>query len=350
MSKISYEMEEPNVSFVAKFGIGTAIIIVIILLLFIFSVGLINVEPTEVAVEIDKVGGVVKDEPLGVGYHLYNRWKTDLVTYNVATRSYPQDVSKSEESEEYSLELKTNDGQNVFVDLTVIYSLRSKEVPTLHKTVGKRYEEQILLPQIKSEGRLVIGGYSAEELYQGKVRQTIQDNLSDKLSKVLEQYPAIQINNALIRHLSFSKDFESKIEEKKLAAQQVEINKNKALAQEQEALRTEAEAKGQRLRAVQEATGRAESAKVEADAERYKLEQEAAGTLAKLKAEAEGKRLLTEALGGGDNVVALKFAENIPNKLQIWGVPTGNNSNTFMDLNGMFGGMFKQPVKIEPTK
>ena len=100
-----------------------------------------------------------------------------------------------------------------------------------------------------------------------------------------------------------------------IAAQGVEINKNKALSQEQEALRVEAEARGNKLRVVQEAEGRAQSAKIEADARQYQLEAEAKGNLAIYKADAEGKKLQAEALGGGQNVVALKVAEKISDKL-----------------------------------
>lgn len=263
-----------------------------------------------------------------------------MVKYKVAARAFPSDVKESEDAKQYTLELKTNDGQNVQIDLTVLYSLRAKEVPQLHQQVGQNYEEQILLSEVRSESRLIIGGYSAEELYQGKVRQAVQDLTRQKLTEALSQYPAMQIHDVLIRHFSFSKNFEQAIEQKKLAAQEVEINRNKAAAQEQEALRIEAEARGQKLRAVQEAEGRAQAVKIEADASRYKLEQEAAGTLAKLKAEAEGKRLSAEAVGGGQNLVALTFAQNIPDKLQIWGVPTGQQNFTFQDLSGVFGGMF----------
>lgn len=179
-------------------------------------------------------------------------------------------------------------------------------------------------------------------IYQGKVRDIIQDSIKEKLVKSLSIYPAIQIHSALIRHFAFSEDFERAIEKKKLAAQQVEINKNLATAEEQEALRKEAQAKGEKLKAVQEAEGRAQSVKIEADAQKYKLEQEAAGNLAIYKADAEGKRLQAEALGGGQNVVALKFAEKIPDKLQIWGIPVGQQNTSIQDLSGIFGGMFEK--------
>ena len=92
---------------------------------------------------------------------------------------------------------------------------------------------------------------------------------------------------------------------------------------------------------VNQAEGRAQSAKIEADACRYKLEQEALGNLAIYRADAEGKKLQAEALGGGANVVALKFAENIPDKLQIWGIPVGQNNTSLLDVSGVFGKMFE---------
>ena len=107
------------------------------------------------------------------------------------------------------------------------------------------------------------------------------------------------------------------------------------------AKKQEADARGKKLMAIQDAEGEAQAKKINADAERYKLEQEAAGKLAGYKADAEGKKLQAEALGGGSNVVALKFAENIPDKLQIWGVPVGNQNTSIMDISGVFGNMFK---------
>ncbi len=326
-------------------GLISAVIAAFVVLVIILTFGWIDVAPTEVAVEINKVAGKVTETPRTVGYHFFNRWVTDMVIYKVAARSFPPDTAESEESKKYTLDLKTNDGQNINVDLTIIYALMAPEVPLLHQKVGPSFEDQILLPQIRSEARLAIGSHSAEEIYQGKVRDTIQVNIKEKLQKAVSKFPAIQIQDALIRHFKFSVEFERAIEQKKLAAQQVEINKNKALAQEEESKRMEAEARGEKLRVLQEAEGGAQSVKIRADAQRYQLEQEAAGKLAIYKAEAEGKKLLAEALGGGANVVSLKFAENIPDKLQIWGVPTGANNTSIMDVSGVFGRMF--PAKQE---
>ena len=112
-------------------------------------------------------------------------------------------------------------------------------------------------------------------------------------------------------------------------------------------------AKGKRLAMVQEAEGIAEKKRLEADAMRYEQEQRAKGILAITTAEAEGKGKLAEALGGGGNVVLLEYANNIPDKLQIWGIPTGDESVSIMDLGGVFKNMLPQltdtPEKSKKT-
>lgn len=325
---------------IVKFGIVGAVVLVLVSLV-VLTFGWVNVHPTEVAVEINKVAGKINPEPRGVGYHFFNRWITDMVVYTVSARAFPHDSMTTDvHANEWNMSLKTNDGQKIDVDMTVIYSLNAKDVPLLHQEVGQNYEDQILLPQIRSEARIAIGGYFAEQMYQGKVREEIQNAIKEKLIKAVSKYPAINIQDTLMRDFKFEPEFQKAIEQKKLAAQNVEVNKNRALSQEQEALRVEAEARGEKLKAIQEAQGRAESMKVEADAQRYKLEQEAAGQLAKYKADAEGKRLQAEALGGGKNVVALKFAESLPPTFKTFVVPVGQNTTSLMDINGLTKGLF----------
>lgn len=323
-------------------GVALSIIVFIVLIGIVMTFGWVNIKPTEAGVQIQKLEGKVLDKPLGVGYHFFNRWLTDVVTYNVATRSYPRDILRGNKAgDKMIFSFKTTDGQNVRCDFTVQYSLKANDVSKLHAEVGVNYEQEILMPKLRSISRIMLGSYSAEELYQGSVRDDIQDAIKRRLQKELSQYYII-VQASLIRDFKFSSNFEKKIEEKKLASQQVEINKNRALAQEEEAKRQEAEARGGKLKAVQEAQGRAESAKIEADANRYKLEQEALGQLAKYKADAEGKRLKAEALGGGHNVVALEFASKLAPTLKVIGVPIGTNSTSIMDLNGVTKGLFTQ--------
>jgi regulator of protease activity HflC (stomatin/prohibitin superfamily) len=176
--------------------IGISILMCFILLFFMMTFGYVNVHPTEVAVEVDKTAGKVVETPKGVGYHFFNRFTTDMVVYVVSARAFPNDSMKTDaHSNEWNMSLKTNDGQNVSVDMTVIYSLNANEVPKLHQAVGQDYENQILLPQIRSEARIAIGEYSAEEIYNGRTRDLIQKQIKDRLTESVAKYPAINIQD-----------------------------------------------------------------------------------------------------------------------------------------------------------
>jgi regulator of protease activity HflC (stomatin/prohibitin superfamily) len=323
-------------------GLGVKVFIgfvVIVLILVLVPIGMINVAPNEVAVEIDKVGHKVIQEPHGVGYYFYNKWSTDYVPYKISSRSYPADGSDAEQDV-----VKTSDGQNVNVKIMIIYSLNATQVPALHQEIGPDYEAQIILPQLRSEARLAISNYTAEDIYTGKARDEMQSQIRDRMISSMKAYPAINIHDALIKGFSFSPQFEAAIEQKQLQSQQVEINKNKTLAQMQMAQQQQAEASGAKLQAIQQAEGEAQAVRLNADAKRYALEQEAAGNLAKYKAEAEGKKLAAEALGGGQYVVALKFAEMLSPDLKIYAtVPAGNTN--IMDLTGVLKGLKQEETK-----
>lgn len=346
-------------------------LVCLLLLLILFPFGFVNVGPTEGAVRVDKWGNQVMPEPWGVGFHFYNRWLTDVEVYNISTKSFPEASAASEKSSNYTMELKTSDGQNVSVDMTLLYSLRFKELPLLHQKIGHQYENEVLLPQLKSEARLVFGAYAAEEIYQGKIREKIQREILEKMLISLTKtnslnemlYPAIQINDALVRHHEFSPAFEKAIEQKKLASQQVEINRQQALAEEEHAKQIEATARGEKMKVLQQAEGDGQSTetrakgeaaaiRVKADALQYQLECEAKGNLAKYKAEAEGKRLCAEALKGegGQNVVNLEYAKNIPPTMTTYAYPAGSPisivGGSFAEgLPKLFGAPVPKPIK-----
>jgi regulator of protease activity HflC (stomatin/prohibitin superfamily) len=330
-------------------GIGAAILVFLGIFIFFLTFGWVNVQPTEVAVQVNKIGHSVSPEPLGVGYRTFNRWSTDMVVYHIGAQSYPRDsMGTDQHQNEWNMSLKTKDGQGVDVDFTVIFSLNAKDVPALHQQVGQDFETQILLPQIRSEARIAIGQYSAEDMYDGKIRDTIQGAIKEKLSAALSKYPAINIQSALMRDFRFQNpEFQKAIEQKKLAAQTVEVNKNLALASAEMAKKMEQDALGEKLKAIQKAEGEAQAKKVNADGERYKLEQEAAGKLAGYKADAEGKKLAAEALGGGQFVVALKFAESLPPTFRTFVVPVGQNTTSLFDINGLTKGLFSKEIASE---
>lgn len=82
----SAEDEEGNVMGRIAAGVGLAGLLVAVVV-GLGTFGWVNIHPTEVGVQVNKVAGTIAPQPLGVGYHFFNRWITDVVTYTVSARS-----------------------------------------------------------------------------------------------------------------------------------------------------------------------------------------------------------------------------------------------------------------------
>ena len=164
----------------------------------------------------------------------------------------------------------------------------------------------------------------------------------------------IELIEILIRDIAFDPSYERKILDKKLADQDVELNKSRALAEEKKgetnriAAETDAkvrvieqELKAQQLTMKAEtdkliakinADARLSAAKLIADADLYKAELDAKGNLLEKEASAEGERLKAEAYNaGGQNLVALAIAETI----QLDEMVVSTQGDDFLDINQM---------------
>jgi len=331
-------------------GVVIGVFLAIFLILLMFTFRLVNIKPQEVGIITDKMKHEVIEKPLYQGWHFYVSIFKDLDVYWKSTKRFPADEKAS-----YKLPFKSKDGQKVVADLSIQYSLNSKEVFKLHTEVGPDYLEQVLMPQIRSISRIVLGMFTAEELYDGEKREKIQEIIKEKLTASLDKFPAIIIEDALLREFDFDPEYQKLIEDKKKAAQQVEVNKQLALAELENAKKKEAVAKGEKLKALQEAEakaqsmiieakGKAKKIKVESDADMYAKKQNAKGNFAILKAEADGKELLTKALGGGQYVVGLEFAQNIPATMKTFVIPATEGTTNLMDLNGLTKGLFNSQL------
>ncbi len=345
--------------FVKIFAVAILLIVVGIFLstnfLFIrIELGETGVRTQQYAI-LGKKGVVEKD--FGPGWHrnipLLDIWKvfdSTVQTTEFTTERERQETRKiysilSQTSRKYldsapaggpgQVELKSKDGYTVRLDVTVKYRIKPDEVHQLYTKLGSeaRYKG-IVRDQVQKVIRDTFGTMLTEQFYDPEVRRvkTLEG------TKVLKEVLAgnnIELIDILIRDIAFDPTYERKILDKKLADQDVELNKSKALAEEKKGetnrINAETEAKvrviEQELKAKQltmradtdkqiaqiNADARLEAAKLKADADLYKAGLEAKGTLLEKEATAEGERLKAVALNtpGGENLVALETVEQL---------------------------------------
>ena len=109
-------------------------------------------------------GGMQKDKIYDQGFQMIAPWN-DLIIYDVRTNG-----------EEEEMDVLSKNGLNITVKLTFRYSPDPQQIGYLHDDIGRDYLTRIILPEIRSAVREVVGKYLPEELYSTK-REAIQDEI-----------------------------------------------------------------------------------------------------------------------------------------------------------------------------
>lgn len=145
-------------------------------------------------------GGINKERTYNQGFQIVAPWN-DLIIYDVRT---------NEGSEE--MEVLSKNGLSIYVDLSYRFSPTLDKIGYLHDGIGPMYVDRIIIPEIRSATREVIGQYLPEELYSTK-REAIQDEIFTK-TKVSVGEKFIELDAILIREVRLPEKLKSAIESK----------------------------------------------------------------------------------------------------------------------------------------
>ena len=179
------------------------IILIVIVGLVLFSKSFVTVDRGENGVLWKRFdGGVVIDEPaLGEGFHLVAPWnKVDI--YNVRQQNmFIKDM-----------EVLSSNGLEIKLDVSVLYMPKISELGLLHQTKGENYDQVVIIPEIRSAARSVVGRYTPEQLYSSK-RDVIQKEIYEEISiKADKQH--VHISDVLVRDVTLPPSIKNAIERK----------------------------------------------------------------------------------------------------------------------------------------
>lgn len=190
-----------------------------------------TIQPGEKAVIFRKFqGGLDKDQIYGQGFHIKWPWD-DIYTYDVKLQ---QDKS--------NMEVLSKNGLTIQVELSYRYKPRDENIGYLHDQVGQNYHDRIIVPEIRSATREVIGKYLPEELYSSK-REDIQGEIFERTQKGMKRNDLL-LDAVLIREVELPEKLKSAIE-RKLEQEQMALEYEYRLKRaEKEADRKRIEAEG----------------------------------------------------------------------------------------------------------
>ena len=175
------------------------------LLIFIFSIlsntTFLTIQPGKKGVEFKRFGGGLdKDNIYDQGFHIIMPWNKVFI----------YDVRTNEGFE--TMDVLSKNGLNISVELSYRYSPMPDKIGYLHDEIGTEYVKRILMPEIRSATREVIGQYLPEELYSTK-REAIQDEIFQQTADGIGQKHLI-IDAVLIRSVKLPAKLEEAIEQK----------------------------------------------------------------------------------------------------------------------------------------
>tara|TARA_B100001287_G_C22659994_1_gene519821 strand:+ start:1072 stop:1884 length:813 start_codon:yes stop_codon:yes gene_type:complete len=211
---------------IAIVGLFAAIFILLFGTRVTYTVG-----PGQKAVVFYRFGkGLDKENVKNQGFHFIAPWNEKYI-YNVRIQ---EDLS--------IMEVLSKNGLTIKTELSYRYKPVDDKVGYVHDDLGINYHDNIIIPEIRSVTREVIGEYLPEELYSTK-REVIEDEIFER-TKVTLLEKNLLLDAVLIRDVTLPKTLQDAIENK-LKQEQISLEYDFKLVQaEKEAQKQIIEAEG----------------------------------------------------------------------------------------------------------
>jgi regulator of protease activity HflC (stomatin/prohibitin superfamily) len=254
-------------------GVGSTVILVLIvaIALSILGAGLVFLQANQYAVvrSAFQPNGY-RSEPLGPGLHWIIPFAESVPaenTYSVARQTYTMSAVAQEGQTpgDDSIRARTKDGQEVFIDASIIYSIDLTKVIQLHINWQNRFEDQVVRPTARNAIRDAVSQYGVEEIVSTK-RAELEQLITQSIAEKMTQNDLVLVD-FLLRDIHFSDEYAAAVEQKQIAEQQAQQAKLVVEQKKQEAEQARQVAQGQADAQVIAAKGAAEARLIQADAE-----------------------------------------------------------------------------------
>jgi regulator of protease activity HflC (stomatin/prohibitin superfamily) len=251
-------------------GLSTLTIIVLVatILMTIVGAGLVFIEPYEVGVVVTILGeGGMRPEPLKAGLHWIAPFIERVELYRISRQTYTmaRTPSEGEIGGDFTVEARTSDGQRIFVDSSVIYQIDPSRATEIHRTWQKRYESDLIQPQVRGTIRDSVSQYRVDE-----VLSTKRFDMAAQITETLEGIMAdngLTLIDFVLRDITFTEEYAQSIEQKQIAEQQALQAQFVVESKRQEAEQARQIAQGQADAIVIASKGDAEARLINAAAE-----------------------------------------------------------------------------------
>ena len=198
-------------------------IIAFIVVMALSSSLFFKVSATERAVVFYPFGkGLDKENVVGPGTHMKAPWN-DVYVYKV-----------NEMSSEENMDMLDKNGLSIHIDVTVRYKPLPDRIGYIHEQFTTDYETVLVIPEVRSTVRQVMGRFTAEEIYSTK-RAEVETAIKTETETILNKNN-VHATAVLIRSIVLPEQIkiaiESKLQQEQEAlAYQFRLDKEKSEAE-----------------------------------------------------------------------------------------------------------------------
>ena len=292
---------------IRRSGTIILVLVAIAILLTLVGAGLVFVQPEERGVVISALAPKgYREEALQPGLHWVVPFFETVVNYPISRQTYTMSIAPLEGAVQGddSVTARTADGQELFIDASVIFAIDPNEVIGIHIDWKDRYVDELIRPQSRGIIRNAASQYGVEEIVSTK-RDDFQVNMETAMEEKLAENGLVLVD-FILRNITFSPEYAASVEQKQIAEQQAQ---QAALVVEQR--KQEAE------QARQTAQGRADALVIDA-------EGKAKSNLIEAEAQAKALELLGAALRSNPALLNYEYIQRLAPGIQVMLVPNDN--------------------------
>ena len=342
--KNTVEFRQMNPQYATTILMGLAVILFIAFVAA--NIRIARVAGSEIGIKINDISGAI-DVVSESGTVIYNGLISSFYLIDTADQRLEMtaDTQRGDRRQQDDLRIKTIDGSDVYVDLTINYGVSRDKVDVVALTsgLGDAYKLKWVRDYSRSICRTVFGEMTTEEFYDASIREEKANQAREELNDLLNPF-GLEVRKVIPEKFRFHQEYEEKIKAKKLADQEVEEQISKANAAQQDQIFRTVEATkkkevflatidGQMEQLIVQASANADKSIKEAeayavgtikgaDAQYYGMEKNAEAITAKKAAEAEALEKLASAMAGegGRNIVKMEYAQRLK-QMNVSGQP-----------------------------
>jgi regulator of protease activity HflC (stomatin/prohibitin superfamily) len=204
-----------------KGAVGMVIgVVVFSLLLTTISAGLVFLQADQYGIVISALQPTgYRTQPLAPGLHWVVPFLENVQSYSIAKQTYTMATATGEGQVvgDDSIQARTKDGQQVFIDASVIYSIDPAHLIDLHISWQNRFEDLVVRPVVRSAIRDAVSQFGVEEIVSTK-RSELEQMIFDTIKQGLSANN-LMMDDFLLRNIRFSDEYAAAVEQKQIAEQ-----------------------------------------------------------------------------------------------------------------------------------